>query len=501
MIKKYLNNFIFHPFLVGLCPVFFLFNRNHDQLNFQSLIVPSIIMISLTIIFLLILKCIFKDFHKSGIFFSVFWLWFSSYESGRDVFFSFTDSVLVRHRYFMVIWLLLIIVILAALFLIKINFKRTTKYLNIFALLLTLLLFVQLVSQISLKAMKLHQNINKINNASSNFATKGALPDIYFILFDAYTGNNELKRLLNFDNTDISTYLTQKGFYVCKNSRSNYSWSRPSISSILNMDYLPMREDKSKPGQYFLNDSVSYNSLITNNKVLAYVKSIGYKYIDLSTWEDSPILSDYGVNHKSCQYDFILPLLHMSILGKPLVENYFYVKIKREDIFQKIEKLEMIPSFDEPTFVYAHIMIPHEPFVFDDNGGEYSLWTKMFQKDPIKLYLKQLQYTNKLIKRVIDKIINNSQTPPIIIIQGDHGARDLLNDFQKSVQLRMGIFNAYYFPDKDYELLYDTITPVNSYRIIFRKFFLMGLDLLEDRSYYQVRDTKNSRVFLVHPTF
>jgi hypothetical protein len=63
----------------------------------------------------------------------------------------------------------------------------------------------------------------------------------------------------------------------------------------------------------------------------------------------------------------------------------------------------------------------------------------------------------------------------VIIIQGDHalaGAKD-----------RFGILNAYYLPGINKDILYPTISPVNSFRIVFNQYFGAKLPLLPDRSY------------------
>ena len=48
----------------------------------------------------------------------------------------------------------------------------------------------------------------------------------------------------------------------------------------------------------------------------------------------------------------------------------------------------------------------------------------------------------------------------------------------------MAILNAYYLPGGDEGLLYPTITPVNSVRVVFNLYFNRNFDLLEDVSYY-----------------
>jgi hypothetical protein len=49
---------------------------------------------------------------------------------------------------------------------------------------------------------------------------------------------------------------------------------------------------------------------------------------------------------------------------------------------------------------------------------------------------------------------------------------------------RYSILNAYYFPDGNYGALYNSITPVNSFRVVFNQYFGTDLELLEDKNYY-----------------
>ncbi len=49
---------------------------------------------------------------------------------------------------------------------------------------------------------------------------------------------------------------------------------------------------------------------------------------------------------------------------------------------------------------------------------------------------------------------------------------------------RMKNLNAYYFPDGGSPQVYDSVSPVNTFRIIFNRYFGADLPLLPDRHYY-----------------
>lgn len=134
-----------------------------------------------------------------------------------------------------------------------------------------------------------------------------------------------------------------------------------------------------------------------------------------------------------------------------------------------------------PKFVYAHIVVPHTPFVFSPSG-EYLADGHRNYSDK-KRYSDQVYFIDSQIVSISRQIIKNSTNPPIIIIQGDHGVP---LEYIKSggTGQKPGILNAYYFPDgNDMENLYPTISPVNTFRLIFNLYFGANLDILPDKVY------------------
>lgn len=112
-----------------------------------------------------------------------------------------------------------------------------------------------------------------------------------------------------------------------------------------------------------------------------------------------------------------------------------------------------------PKFVFAHVVAPHPPFVFDANGNPvnpdypYTLIDKMRiimdTKTYMESYVAQLQFINNQVIKTVDAILSNSQRPPVIIIQADHGP-GLFTNLESSANTclyeRYSILNAYYLP-------------------------------------------------------
>ncbi|MDH5605525.1 MAG: hypothetical protein OEY93_01445, partial [Anaerolineae bacterium] len=150
-----------------------------------------------------------------------------------------------------------------------------------------------------------------------------------------------------------------------------------------------------------------------------------------------------------------------------------------------------------PKFVFLHLVIPHPPFVYDREGNPIQPKRVMGLLDGSDFlgdvedyrigYVDQMIYLNEILKKTVDNILIQSATPPIIIIQGDHGPGSMLNwDSVDSTchWERISILNAYYFPDQDYSDLANNISPVNTFRIVFNHFFGTEFEILENKAFY-----------------
>jgi hypothetical protein len=159
----------------------------------------------------------------------------------------------------------------------------------------------------------------------------------------------------------------------------------------------------------------------------------------------------------------------------------------------------------------AHVIAPHPPFVFGPRGQ------RLIQTEPYSLteigccerdlyvsrYRDQVEYVNHLLQLEIDEILQASDVPPIILLQGDHGPGGHLerqNASTPGMQARMAILSAYYLPDSSMSDLDPGITPVNTFRLIFDDFFGGDFGRLEDASYFLDLDDPNETV-LVPPFF
>lgn len=128
-----------------------------------------------------------------------------------------------------------------------------------------------------------------------------------------------------------------------------------------------------------------------------------------------------------------------------------------------------------PKFVFAHILAPHPPFIFGENGeaakhgdcnGLDGSLFKGTAEDYRNGYPKQMAYISKKIQEAVDEILAKSNPPPIIIIQGDHGSSMLLDwesPKNSCLRERTSILNAYYIRKRTkYTRQLDTVARIST---------------------------------------
>ena len=498
--KKFI---ILHPILIALFPVFLVYYQNIHLLLLDGLILPILFILSIAIALWYVIKIILKNTIKSALLSSFYTFLFFSYghifiviqsNLATEFFISVHVILLVSYTVFVVI---------GTYYVVKTNRRLNNLTTIANAMSITALVFVFF----SIGIYNFENIYNNFQVEDSNPIVLGndfkKTPDIYYIVVDEYSPLRTLEKFYDYDNSDFIKFLEEKGFYVTKNSHSNYAQTSTSLASTLNMKYLnylsEIIENESK-------DHGILYQMLDNNLVMRNFKSAGYQIYNISSgaWNTGNLnIADEHLCSKNQNIDFrtLYQLKQTSILRtfdvfiKEPTSQFMHQEHRNRIFCQFDEITEIKQRTEEPVFVFMHILSPHDPFVFGPNGEEvdykytFGPTTEMaglVSSEEIKAYRDQVIYLSKILQQTIDKLTENSDNPPIIILQSDTGPDISFADTTKEGHGvgRMSIFNAYYFPDEKYDLLYHDITPVNSFRVVFDSQFQTNNGLLNDKLFF-----------------
>ena len=240
--------------------------------------------------------------------------------------------------------------------------------------------------------------------------------------------------------------------------------------------------------------------MLEDYEVWRFLKEKGYKFIHFGSYWNPTSRNKYADDNYNLPFSlgFSLTLYRITMLSP--IDSAFNItglgskhRRQQERVLYKFSKLAEMPELEGPIFVFAHMLLPHSPFIFDSND-DFLPEEKSRKRSKAVNYIDQLIATNKKMKMFIDTLLAKSESPPIIVLQADEGPHpqrswEDMRDFDwrqaTDMELRekMGILNAYYLPDIDKKTLYSSITPVNSFRVIFNLYFDTHLELLPDKVY------------------
>jgi len=494
---KKIKGWLWHPFLFAAYPVLALIAHNLGE-NKASVGVRAL---SLSLVgaglLLGIMYLFFRNWQKAAIVTTLTIVLFFAY--GHIYNFLEQTTSFGRHRILLPV---LAIVFIAAVILIAKKLQDSqpvTEILNLVGLVLLIFPIYQIVTfQIS-SSLLWNENPDEIAIASRSESVTST-PDVYYIVLDAYARGDTMQNIYNFDNSPFLEQLEELGFYVADCSQSNYAKTRLSLASSLNMDYLEAFESIAGDLERGRESRVRMGQLIRRNKVRRAFSDMGYTEVAFSNgylwseWEDADLFlspdveSAFGNLQLFGQVtDFEALLLRTTAIlffmdAETVFSDYLTPAVDvsprqahYDQVMHALDNLENVSAIEGPKFVFAHIVSPHGPYVMDENGV-------FIPEDEVSElnYVDQVKYLNSRMIPILENILRESEEPPIIIVQADHGGHGTQFDSDN----RMNILNAYYLPGNGETRLYESISPVNSFRLILSEYFGYDYELLEDLSYF-----------------
>ncbi len=514
----------YQPFFFALFIGISIYSPNRTYYPIDVMILPMSILFGIIGLALVITKYAHVDLNKIEIFISFMLIL-------NFTFFIFFNQDENRLTFWPYLNIITIVYTLLFIFLIAVVWKITSsqagnlsRFLNIIAVIVVLISLADFGYAVVSEAQKTSSMDQKYGfeeqfqkYLTENLTSSLNNRDFYFIILDRYPGEDTLYAEYKFNNSDFYRNLINMGFY-CDNgqSRSNYGSTSRSILSMVNMDYYDSAKQK------------GYDQV--NNRLWKFFKSQGFKFVYLqSNWpttgnnvyadislnpfyisRDSPQEGSYylfqkimfiertyiGYVYSQLDYRLFRKSPPMSITDYQIALNYPEINWDaRRKSSDEIVRYHVLNTFDNLTHVSK---IPGKKFTISHIDG----WTTVGEGS----YQDKVRKLNQLIETTFEKIINESEMDPVIILMSDHGKkadpnaiRGNLSTFEKyacypnkslsqeyilSCWYDVNNIEAFYLPEGGNKSMYPGITPVNVWRMVLNYYFGTHFPRVDERSYW-----------------
>ena len=490
-----------HPVLVAAYPVLFLFAENAEQqVTLTPLWIPLAVCVAGGLGTLLVLTLALRDWQRGALLASLLLALFFSFGHVWNL----VGSVLGQRWVLGAVWLA---IALAGGFLIWRGGRwvpGTGRFLNVAGLLLVAFNLIRVVNYASVAAAA-GESVAPPDDVQ--LTAPDQLPDIYYIILDRYANVDTLRDLYRFDNEPFMRELEERGFTVARHAWANYFKTALSVYSSLSMKHIDPEElDVGEPPHDFTS---IFAALRDHLAVPTALKSLGYSYVHLGNWwEPTATNVDADVSlrfQESAEFSGALFSTTLLSLFSPPAESGGTDEdgetidrrdLARDTTLYAFDRLEESAGRAGPTFVFAHILVPHPPYIFNPDGSVLAEDVARSRSERVN-YVRQMRFANTRVLAAIDTLLSGSGSDPIVILQADEGPwpRGFTQNqsrFQwldappEEIQKKFGILNAIHLPDgldpADYGFN-DRTSPVNEFRIVFNAIFDAELPLLPDVTY------------------
>ena len=496
--KSSSNKFIF---LLPLLPVIFFFSHNLNRFIELILTIEVLFLFILYSLFSVLIFISCNIILKRGIPFSIFLSYllivvFLFFGLIQDFLSQLKLVPFLSNTLFLLTSFTLVILFLS----IKLkNYKKRLKTVNRFLtiLFLALICFESVMLCYKIISGKTITAITNKMTAPIRINVPGSIiehPDIYYFIFDSYTNRPALNKYWRYDN-DIYDFLNSKGFFTVDSAFSNYKSTPYSISSVLNLQYL-----KGAAGYQHTNSPnfLTGLRLYKNNILYSFLKNIGYTFSNFSQLESEKLQTGFGflgvekpvtwLRKQTMERVYVDPWMRNKlnrIFGGNKSERI--ITINNMKIFDSYNKnaLKHIQSLcinystkdnkNLPLFSFTHFMLPHNPYLIDENGNYTGISNPAGGN--MDGYLGQVKYANQLIRQITNCLLEDTARKKIIIFQGDHGYRHYAD---APFEMQFASLNALYFYNKNYTGLRKDLSNVNTFRVVINNFFDGNLPILKD---------------------
>ncbi len=497
-----------HPLVLAAYPIVFLYGENLGEASPGDLILPLALVLGGTIVLYGLLRLLMGTAGRAALAASLIVI--GALEYGRIVT-ALARTPLGGGR-------LLIAVALVAIVLLVVIVRTRRDLAPINRILDVLSIVLLVVASSGVLAWEVPRALGSGTSAGIGVPTPSAgtgsngapktTRDVVYIVVEDIGSPRTLARDYGLTDPSAFDWLDDLGFQVPSRSATNYGKTIHMLASTFNMTYLDDVATRVGTGS---SDYHPLFDLVDDNAVARFLKAQGYRYIHIGSWWDPTEASsladvNYGVEATS---DFLNAFVATTVVPE-IVERLprFGIRLPGTDgrdiqydgAIEGFRRLLEVRDVAGPKFIFAHVLIPHDPFVFNADGSRATV-AQTRSRTPAQQFLEQALYANRRLEEVARAYLERPPAEqPILIIQTDEGPNpprfvadedrfDWRGATDEELQIKFGVLNAFFLPDlaEAEAAIEPTMTTVNTFRFVFDRYFGADLPLLPDRL-YQYRD-------------
>ncbi len=478
-----------HPLLVAAYPVLFLYGANLGELELSDLVGPLVAVVVAALVLVVVGTAVLRDSRRAALVVSAV--------AAMLLLYGHVAAVLalrgVPAGFQQIGWALLVFGAVALA--IRLGGGRLASITRGLNLVMAVLVVFALVTIVPGELARLGRSTAA---AAPVGGDAGPGRDIWYLVFDRYGSASSLELQYGIDDRPFLDRLRARGFQILTDSHANYVKTSLSLAATLNLDYLDDLVAAQDPAS---DDHGPVFERLSDHAVGRFLQERGYQYVHVGSYYGPTRTSKIADRNlpPGGPSDFVASLYDTSAL--PAIARRLRIgpiDTSRERHYKagrfQLDKLDDVADDPGPSFVYAHLMIPHPPYTFASDGSFVTDEQDVGRRQALA-YGEQLTYLHTRIEALLDRLLARPEGErPIIVLQADEGpypreyARNTVAfDWSKAstdeLEIKFGILNAMYLPGDGSPDPAPTLSSVNTFRLIFDRYFDADLPLLPDRSF------------------
>lgn len=493
-----LAGFPFHWLLFAAYPVLFLYAQNIGELEPSELLIPLGLVLGAAAIAFLVLSR-FLDARRAAIIVSGLVILLVMYGPLDDNLAKVIHSWVIRAAVFGLAAFLVVVVAL------RLRGSLGTATLALDALGLVLVAF----AAIPIAQQVLHDLTTPDATPPGSEITAtgpGTDRDIWWVILDRYGSDRALEAGYGITDNDLGPWLASRGFDRLTDAHANYVRTSLSLASTLHMTHLDGL------AQQVGATSGSYGPIfgwLKDHPVGRFLKEQGYRFTQVGSWFPPTRESDIAdvMLRPGDSRDFgtlVKDATILSLLRRWLPED----KVRRNIVLSAEYQWQHLGELCRQVghnFVFAHVLLPHPPYVFLADGSVAT------EQQPSS-YAQQLAYTNDRVQELVECLQDRPEADrPIIVLQADEGPYppryghdqdgfDWSTATPSELAMKFEILDAMDLPGlpDGVERPAAGMTSVNTFRYLLSSYFGADLPLLPDRVFTSPRQQPYDLTEITH---